>query len=67
MKFIKKNGDVVEYSREIMCMNVFWKYIKPKDYYLARWKAIKVLQKEKMLAENSVSNETSYYYLNKTS
>ncbi len=48
-------------------MNVFWKYIKPKNYYLARWKATRELEKEIKLKENSVSNETSYYYMNKNS
>jgi hypothetical protein len=60
MKFIKFNGDIVEYSRDIMVMNVFLKYLKPSKYYFIKLKSLTHLDKEKALLKQSVDYEVNY-------
>jgi hypothetical protein len=58
---MKMNGDLVEYSREIMVMNVFWKYCMTKNYYFTKWKSLKAVQKENQLMKQSINYDVTYY------
>ena len=60
MKFVKFNGDIVEYNREDMVMNIFLRYLKPLKYFLIKWKAMKNYEKEAKLMKECVDYEYEY-------
>ena len=61
MKFIKSNGDIVEFSRDILLMNIFWKFCKPKQYYFNKLKALMSVKKEQKMIDSCVDYEITYF------